>query len=335
MYQKSTLQIHIDDYSEARAFMIKTKGGNKMEKDMKSIETEEIKPGSALSLEELDSLIQDQDLSPGTRDMLWKQRESVVEEMKQKALKRKDPISGIKAILEIPEHEGLGEKIVNLGKISVRVLFWRATESLDAEQVKLVGQVLRRVDPNGNGLRDEPYWTMFLDNGKKSFSDDAQKIIKAMNEVGINKEGQDEYVNEVMRFILLRVLHGTDEEILTDAILNHENLLYYIAKFYGFENLDWEDQQRLLSAGDILLGKWFREYGPQYLEKACQVYKYLNEKVTGIDKRYMEIVKIREGYLAKKPTRITFGYAISVKLVEMRIRRIIRGIAKEFNIKII
>lgn len=43
MYQKSTLQIHIDDYSEARAFMIKTKGENKMEKDMKNIEEEGVR----------------------------------------------------------------------------------------------------------------------------------------------------------------------------------------------------------------------------------------------------------------------------------------------------
>lgn len=285
--------------------------------------TKETESGPALNLEELDSLIQDTDLSDETRSTLKKQRESVVEEMKQKAQKSADPISGIKAILEIPEHEGLGEKIVNLGKISVKVLFWRATESLDAEQVKLVGQVLRRVDPNGNGLSGEPYWTMFLQNGKKSFSDDAQKIIKAMEEVGINKEDQDEYVNEVMHFVLLRILGATSEEVLANAILGHENLLCYIAKFYGFDNLDWQEKQRLLSAGDILLGKSFRDsgdWGPIYLKKACEVYKYLKEEMA-INKR-ADILEILDKILDRCTVGSKIGNIICGKWNTMKIRRI-------------
>jgi hypothetical protein len=134
----------------------------------------------------------------------------------------------------------------------------------------------------------------------------------------------------------LRVLHGTDDEILADAILNHENLLFYIAKFYGLENLDWEDKQRLLSAGNILLGKWFREYGPQHLERACQIYKFLYEKAKmAIDKRYMQIVETRDRCCINGPVHSVLGDTILCKWTEMKIQRIIRRMAKKFDIKII
>lgn len=215
----------------------------------------------------------------------------------------------------------------SIAQVSIGMLLKNTTKHLTAGQVKLVGRVLMRMYPDGLGLGSEPWKTMFFENAKKSLPNSVGTMIEEVGKAGIDKQ---EYV-KVLRYTIVGLTQNATQEDLTNAIYSSENFLSYISDFYGVSNLDPGEKARLLKAGDILLGRWYREYGPQYLERACQIYEWLDKKGIAIYRR-SEIVEIRERYIRKVPVWGEIGGAISVRLTEMRIRRIIRGIAKEFNI---
>lgn len=270
-----------------------------------------------LSLEEINNLLSSaDDLNAGARNMLKDKRELSLKQMSRKVLDSENPRDAIKAILEIPEKEKLREEIIDLGRISVIILFTRAKEHFSTYEVELVGKVLMRMYPDGLGLGKEPWKTMFFANAKKSFPNNTDAMIEEVEKAGIDKQ---EYIDKVLRHTLSRVLHGTDEEILANTIFEYRNLLSNISNFYGIDNLDWQEEQRLLRAGDILLKRHFeskKTLTNYKLTRAIKVYRWLrNNDVTKIGDR----IKIAEIFQECEVVG-----RISKKLKYIRIRKIAR-----------
>lgn len=279
--------------------------------------------GLDLSLKEIDGLLSDPDAGAGwsvaAQNMLENKRESILENFRREVRDSKDPGDAIKAILEIPEEEKLGVEMIDLGEVSVRILFARATKCLSTYEVELVGKVLMRMYPNGKGLGDEPWKTMFLANAKKSFPDDVEKMIEAVTEAGIDEK---DYIDEVLRDMLLNLTYNVSQGDLTRAILSHKNLLSNISDFYGIDSLDFGEKKRLLKAGDASLAESYRAFkgcGFEYITKAVETYRWLrNNKVIEIGDR----IKIVETYDLCEFDRI------SKRAMNARIR----GIAKRLKI---
>lgn len=228
-------------------------------------------------------------------------------------------------VLKIPERTILADmpdcygktELGSIVRVSVMMLLRPDSNYLSVEQVKLVGEVLRRIDENGEELSDEPWKTMFFENAKKSFPPDAMKMVEAVKEAGINEQ---EYI-KIFRHMILSLIHNANQGDLVEVIYTHNNFFSDIDNFFGISNLDWREKALLLEAGDTFLARWYREDSPQYLEKACQVYEWLNEKAVAVYRR-VEIVEIRDRYLTKVPVCGAIGDAISSRLSAMKIRRI-------------
>ena len=164
---------------------------------------EEIKAKSVLSPDEIDFAM-DFVRESEDRNLLGKQRELFVEKRLQEILdawQARRWGSVLQEILEIQEGTILNlltmpdfygkARVESLGRLSVIMLLKQATAHLSVEQVKLVNAVLRRINPDGKGLSDDPWKGMFLEMAKKFFPDDVQKMAEAVPEAGIDK---DEYM---------------------------------------------------------------------------------------------------------------------------------------------
>ena len=266
---------------------------------------------------------QDRTLLDRERGMLVEQRFEVI--WYEWENKRWEKV--LDAIKGIPEHLDLNclmmanfsgkPYVASIARFSVMMLFKNATAYLSAEQVKLVAQVLYRIDPSGSGLGDEPWKGLFLKNAKKSFPDDVEKMIEEAEKAGIEKS---EYVSQVLRPMLSHILHGTNEIDLATTLYKRDDLLANIGKFYGVSNLDWQEQQNLLAAGDILMrGLSGETFSPRYLKRAVEVYRWLrNNKAIDIGDR----IKIIETYDLFEFDRVS----------ERAKNRKIRGIAKKLKI---
>ena len=240
-----------------------------------------------LSLEEIDDSLLDvsDDLSGGARHMLKDQRELVLIQMRRKAIISESPIGAIKAILEIPAGEDLDEEIVSLGEISVRILFARAKEHLSVDEVELAGRILKRMYPDGGqGLGDEPWKTMFLENAKKFFPADAEKMVKAVKEAGIDER---EYV-QVIWERAIDIL--SDDEMLLKQVKRNDDfvkIVVYVDEY--MHNQSSLHEQRLFDIGDILLSQG-------YIYAACNVYKTIKQQNFFVDDTRKKIIEIGRRY---------------------------------------
>ena len=188
-------------------------------------------------------------------------------------------------ILTMPRYYG-DATLANMARASIAMLFKKAgnvSAHLSVEQVQLISKALRRIDEN-RGLGDEPWRTLFFDMAAKNFPSDAEEMIKAVRQAGIDEK---EYVNALCCVIAV-ILHREDES-LANAILNN-HLLSIISKFYGFRNLEQREAQGLLKAGDALL---FR----QYFDRARGVYREIRKQnIVEIGDAREKIIAIQDKY---------------------------------------
>ena len=209
--------------------------------------------------------------------------------------------TALDAILKIPERAELSllnmpdcygdTRLESIARVSAVMLFKNASKHLSVSEVRLVEEVLKRIDENEQGLGNEPWKTLFLENAKKSLPSNAREMVETVGKAGI--DGQ-EYIKKVLTPMISGLTHNAEEEDLVRAIYNHENLLFDIGDFYGIDNLDWAEEQRLLKTGDTLLERYPDEIPNSiYLSRAIGVYTWLrNNDIIEIGEGRQEITEI-------------------------------------------
>ena len=259
-----------------------------------------------LNLKEIDDLLKTAELDDGERNVLEDRKELAVKQIGRKVLYSESPLGAIEAILEIPDKYKIGAEMIDLVKISIRILFTRATKHFSASEVELLGKVLKRM---GTGLHEDPWKIIFLEMVQKYFPSNIEKMVKMVKDAGIDEK---EYVGLVWK-------HASeilgDSERLKNKIYEDSSFITKIVAYIDekISNGSQIHGREFLQAGDTLLAQ-------ENVYAACKVYEALKKEQNFLigDARE-KIIEINDSYQGEN----TF-FHLSYERMVRQIKRVIK-----------